>query len=88
MKYVLFYESSLDGLAKAPVHFAAHQARWKEFHDRGTLLMVGPFGDPRQGAMALFTTDEAAREFAQSDPFVLNGVVSQWHVREWNEALV
>ena len=88
MKYVLFYESSADMPAKAPVHFAAHRARWEEFRKRGELLMIGPFGDPREGAMAIFTTREAAQAFAESDPFVTNGVVSRWYVREWNEALV
>jgi hypothetical protein len=25
----------------------------------------------------------AAEHFAQSDPYVLNGLVKRWHVREW-----
>lgn len=87
MKYVLFYESSGEGLAKAPAHFAAHRARWQTFVDRGELLMIGPFAKPREGAMAIFTTRESAEEFASADPFVINGVVAGWHVREWNEAL-
>ena len=49
--------------------------------------MIGPFADPREGAMAIFTTREAAEEFAAEDPFVVNGVVASWRVREWNEAL-
>ncbi len=88
MKYVLFYESADDVLTKAPAHFAAHSARGQEFHERGTMLMYGPFGDPqREGSMAVFTSREAAEEFAQGDPFVLNGVVRSWQVREWDEAL-
>ncbi len=38
--------------------------------------------------MAVFTTREAAEEFVKEDPFVLNGVVSHWTIREWNEPLV
>ncbi len=88
MKYVLFYESSNDDvLSQAALHVAAHRARWQEFFSRGTLLMVGPFGKPEEGAMAIFTTREAAREFAQGDPFVINGVVANWYVRDWHEAL-
>ena len=87
MKYVLFYESAADFLEKAGEHFPAHQARFQDFHARGDLLMIGPFGDPREGAMAVFTTREAAEEFAGDDPFVRGGVVSRWYVREWNEAL-
>jgi uncharacterized protein len=88
MKYVLLYESAPDLSSRAPAHFAAHRARWAEFQARGTLLMIGPFGDAQaQGSMAIFTTREDAEAFAISDPFVLNGVVQSWSVREWNEVL-
>jgi len=88
MKYVLTYESApeLDrDLVRA--NFQAHRARWEVFHRSGSLLMIGPFADPRQGAMAIFTTRQAAEEFAATDPFVLNGVVPGWTITEWNEAL-
>jgi uncharacterized protein len=89
MKYVLFYESADDVLTKAPVHIEAHSARGHDFHERGALLMYGPFGDPQsEGSMAVFTTREAAEEFANGDPFVANGVVRGWHIREWDEAFV
>jgi len=87
MKYVLFYESSVEGLPRAPAHVAAHRARWQTFADRGELLMIGPFENPFEGAMAVFTTREAAEAFAAEDPFVVNGVVASWRVTEWNEAL-
>jgi len=87
MKYVLFYDASVEGLAKAPENVAAHRARWQTFVESGELLMIGPFADPRDGAMAIFTTREAAEAFAAGDPFVVNGVVAGWRVREWNEAL-
>jgi uncharacterized protein YciI len=89
MKYVLLYESADDILSKAPAHFPAHSARLEEFDGRGTLLMVGPFGNPQeQGSMAIFTSREAAEEFVAGDPFVENGVVRAWEIREWDEALV
>jgi uncharacterized protein len=89
MKYVLFYESADDVLTKAPAHMANHSARGHAFHDRGTMLMYGPFGDPkREGSMAVFTSREAAEEFAAGDPFVVNGVVRNWFIREWDEAFV
>ena len=87
MKYVLLYDASIEGLARAPENFAAHRARWQTFVETGTLVMIGPFADPREGAMAIFTTRKAAEEFAAGDPFVINGVVAGWRVREWNEAL-
>ena len=86
MRFVLFYESSDDVATKAPAHVPAHRARLEEFHNQGSLILVGVFGDPQtQGSMAVFTTREAAEEFVRDDPFVLNGVVSGWEIREWHE---
>ena len=85
-KYVVIYESADDVREKAPLHFAEHQARWKQNSDRGELLMIGTFSD-LSGSMAVFTTREAAEEFVKGDPFVLHGVVRSWQIKEWNEAL-
>jgi uncharacterized protein len=88
VKYVLLYESAENVAENAPVHAAAHREHWRPFRDRGELLLIGPFGDPQtQGAMAVFSTRQAAEEFARDDPFVVNGVVRSWEVREWDEAL-
>jgi uncharacterized protein len=87
VKYVVFYDSGDDVAAKAPAHFPAHQAWYGEFQRRGELLMIGPFADGR-GAMSVFTTRQAAEEFVRGDPFVINGVVSGWSIRDWNEAVV
>jgi uncharacterized protein YciI len=88
VKYVVFYESADDVASKAPAHFAAHTARYRQFVDNGTLLMIGTFAHPQdEGSMAVFTTREAAEEFAQGDPFVLHGVVRSWYIRAWNEVL-
>jgi uncharacterized protein len=88
MKYVVFYESSPDALTLAPQHFSAHRERLADFHAQGLLLMVGTFGDPvKEGSMAIFSTREGAETFVKDDPFVLNGVVSSWTLREWNEVL-
>jgi len=66
----------------------AHKERLDEFHRRGDLLMVGTFGDRQaQGSMSIFRSREAAEEFAEDDPFVLNGVVRCWEVRDWEEVL-
>ena len=88
MKYVLFYESADDVVNRAPAHYEAHCERLEEFHARGDLLMVGTFADPQEeGSMSIFSSREAAEAFATGDPFVLNGVVRSWEIREWNEIL-
>ena len=85
-KYVVIYESADDVREKAPIYFAEHQARWKQYSDRGELLMIGTFSD-LSGSMAIFTTRDAAEEFVKGDPFVLHGVVRRFEIKEWNEAL-
>ena len=87
MKIVMFYELAADGMPKAMEHYAAHSARLDELHARGVLLMAGPLGNPPEGALAIFTTREAAEEFVAGDPFVTNGVVAKWRLVEWQEAL-
>jgi uncharacterized protein len=88
VKFVLFYESADDVKSTAFVHFPAHHDRLLEFHERGELLMVGTFADPQEeGSMAIFASREAAEAFARGDPFVLNGVVRDWSIREWKEIL-
>lgn len=84
MNYILFYEAAADVLSKAPAHYPAHSSRLEEFSARGELLVAGPFEDPQEGSMSIFTSREAAEEFAQADPFVLNGVVADWRVRGWD----
>jgi uncharacterized protein YciI len=89
VKAVLLYASADNVAERAPAHFPAHRARLAAFHERGDLLMVGPFGDPQaEGSMGIFRTRAAAEEFVAEDPFVLNGVVARWEVRDWQEMFV
>ena len=88
--YVVFaetlYTSFDDALANAPDLIAAHIARSKELHARGTLLMSGAFLDHPQeplSTMGVLTSREAAEEYIKGDPFVLNGMVRTWYIREW-----
>jgi hypothetical protein len=85
MKAVLFYEIHEDGVAKLMVHEQAHRARLAEFQARGVLLLAGILAQPPEGSMAIFTERSAALEFATNDPFVIEGVVSRWHVVDLQE---
>jgi uncharacterized protein len=70
MKWVMLYEIAGDGLSKARGYYEAHRARLDEFHERGTLLMAGPWANPSEGAMGIFSSREGAEEFIKGDPFV------------------
>jgi uncharacterized protein YciI len=88
MKAVVMYETALDAMPTIPLHFPAHKARVDAFHGRGELLAVGTWADPREGSMAVFRTREAAERFVKDDPFVLNGVVARYQIKDWNETLL
>ena len=89
MKAVALYEMAPDMMSGVSDHLSAHVGRWQGFAQRGELLMIGPFANAQEdGAMAIFATREAAEEFVRGDPFVLNGIVQKWYIRDWQEALV
>jgi uncharacterized protein YciI len=83
VKIVSFYETAEGAMPGLIANFPAHRARLDEFHARGVLIAAGPLGNPPEGAMAIFTTREAAEEFIAGDPFVTNGLVSSWRLVEW-----
>jgi uncharacterized protein YciI len=64
--------------------------RHKEFVDafkaRNDIIGIGPFGDG--GNMAIFRTREAAEAFVKGDPFMLEGLVTSYTIREWNDAML
>lgn len=83
--WILFYDYVPDYLerrgALRPDHFAHAQAH----RDRGELVMAGAFNDPADGAVLTFRTDDRSvvESFAQNDPYVKNGLVTDWRVRRW-----
>lgn len=85
MKFVLLCETNPAQMAAAQTHFPAHRARLDAFHAAGTLMMVGPYENPMDGAMGIFTTREAAEAFVAEDPFVIHGVVARFTIRGWQE---
>jgi len=85
MHYLLFYEV-VDQYADRRVPFrAAHLAYAKQAVARGELVLGGAFANPVDGTVLLFkgSAPAVAENFAKSDPYVLNGLVTTWRVREW-----
>lgn len=85
MHYVLTYELASDYLERRPQFRAAHLRKAWDSHDRGELVLGGVLTDPVDRALLLFQGDspEVARRFAETDPYVLNGLVARWEVRQW-----
>ena len=85
MHYLLFYDVVDDYAARRAQFRDAHLTRAWAAHERGELLLGGALDHPSDGAVLLFTADSprVAEEFARADPYVLSGLVTRWHVREW-----
>lgn len=85
MHFLLFYDFVPDYLERRAEFRAAHlKLAWAAVR-RGELILGGALGDPVDGAVLLFQCDApaVARRFAISDPYVKNGLVRSWRVREW-----
>lgn len=85
MHYLLFYDASEDYEERRKPFRAAHLRHAREAAARGELVLGGALAHPVDGAVLLFQGDSpaAAEAFAKTDPYVLNGLVSRWRVREW-----
>jgi hypothetical protein len=87
MKYFALTYDVVPGFAeKRMVVREAHLKRIRDAHDRGELMMAGAVGDPPEGALLVFRGESAAaaEEFARTDPYVTEGLVTAWRVRPWN----
>jgi uncharacterized protein YciI len=85
MHYLLFYEAGLDYEERRKPFRAAHLQHARDAVARGDLVLGGAFANPIDGAVLLFRGESpaAAEQFAKADPYVVNGVVKRWYVREW-----
>jgi uncharacterized protein YciI len=83
--YLLFYDVVEDYESRRAAYRAAHLALAWRAHERGELVLGGALTDPVDGAVLLFQGDSprVAEEFARTDPYVVNGLVRSWYVREW-----
>jgi uncharacterized protein YciI len=85
MHYLLFYDVVADYSARRLPFRSAHlDYAWRAV-ERGELLLGGALANPIDGAVLLFrgTSPAVAEQFAAGDPYVRNGLVTRWHVREW-----
>jgi uncharacterized protein YciI len=86
MKHYLLFYSFVDGyLERRSAFREAHLAHAWEARKQGTLILAGAVADPIDTGLLLFqaASPAAAEAFARADPYVVNGVVASWRVREW-----
>jgi uncharacterized protein YciI len=87
--FLLFYEGAPDYLDRRPQLRGAHLGHAWAAHDRGELVVAGALANPVDGAVLMFAGESqaVAEEFARTDPYVTNGLVQRWHVREWTTVI-
>jgi uncharacterized protein YciI len=85
MHFLLIYDVVADYAERRLPYRAAHLAHGRAAVARGELVLGGAFANPVDGAVLLFQGDSpaVAEQFAQADPYVQNGLVTRWQVREW-----
>jgi uncharacterized protein YciI len=85
MHYLLMYDVVGDYVERRAPYRREHIALARAAVDRGDLVLGGALASPSDGVVLLFRGDSpaAAEAFARADPYVTNGVVTAWRVREW-----
>ncbi len=85
MYYLLIYDVVPDYVTRRTEFRGEHFRLARDAHARGELVMGGALADPVDGAILLFQGESpaAAEAFATADPYVLNGLVTKWRVRQW-----
>lgn len=86
MKAVVIGESSGATMDVIMAIYPRHKAIVDKYIERGDVIGIGPFAD--RGNMAIFKTRAAAEEWVKIDPFILEGVVKSFKIRDWNDNLL
>jgi uncharacterized protein len=83
--FLLFYDVGKDYVSTRAAFRNAHLEKAWDAQARGELLLGGALSNPVDGAVLLFKGDseDVAERFAKADPYVVNGLVTRWWIREW-----
>jgi uncharacterized protein YciI len=84
--WLLQYEVVGDYLERRPNYRQEHLELAHEAAQNGQLVMAGALSDPVDGAILVFLAPDSApaQSFAQRDPYVRAGLVTQSRVRRWH----
>jgi uncharacterized protein YciI len=83
MKSVVIGESSGASMDAIMAVYPRHKQVVDKYLERGAVLGIGPFGDG--GNMAIFKTRADAESFVKEDPFILEGLVKSFVIRDWGD---
>ncbi len=86
MYYILFYKTVENYKEKRMPFREEHLVLAKDAYEKGFLIMAGAYDDVADGAALVFKADspQIVEEFAKKDPYVKNGLITEWNIRAWN----
>jgi uncharacterized protein YciI len=86
VKAVVIGEASGASVETIMRVYPRHKRVVDKFTARGLVIGIGPFAD--RGNMAIFKTRAAAEAFVREDPFILEGIVGSFRIRDWDDAML
>ena len=86
MKAVVIGEASGATRDQIMKVYPRHKAVVDVFVGRGDVIGIGPFAD--RGNMAIFRTRAAAEAFVRKDPFILEGLIKSYAIRDWHDQML
>ena len=86
MKTVVIAEPSGATMEMISEVYPRHKIIVDKYVNQGELIGIGPFSD--MGNMAIFKTREAAEQFVTEDPFILEGIVKSFVLRNWMDSML
>ncbi len=86
MKAVVIGESSGASMEDIMKVYPRHKAIVEKYITKNEVIGIGPFRD--MGNMAIFRSRATAEQFVREDPFILEGLVKSYVIRDWNDSLL
>ena len=86
MKAVVIGEPSGATMETIMSVYPRHKEVVEKYIAMGVVLGIGPFSD--FGNRALFKNRAAAEQFVTEDPFILEGIVKSFVIKDWNDSLL
>jgi uncharacterized protein YciI len=83
--YVLEYQLVDDYVERRAALRAEHLELARAATERGELVLAGALDDPPDRAVLVWNVADSTtvEAFANADPYVRNGLVTEWTVRPW-----
>jgi uncharacterized protein YciI len=86
MKTVVIGEASGATMETIMSVYPRHKIIVEKYIAMGVIIGIGPFTD--LGNMAIFKTRTAAEHYVTEDPFILEGIVKSFVIKDWNDSLL